>query len=255
MRKLVAYLAAGTLSTVLAFAQASGNFNASGTNAACAIGTNGDFNGGAGPLSVLTTYVKTSNGSGVTLLIRPSLVTGLYTNTKIDTTLNSASADTGIQVCVTVDGSSDNVFPKDASGQNACVIYDQRFQQVSSNLFSQLSECTSLPTGTPCGADSDCSSLGTGFTCSIPTGGTTGVCVGPNPDCNFDLILSTLAAHSYDFVAQVPGDSRPHTIRASWSTIGAGPSSRVNSCVGPGVLTVTQTKIFHQNGSLDFSNP
>ncbi len=252
MRKLVVFLAVGTLSTALAFAQASGSFNAAGTNSACAIGEGGEFNGGVGDLSVLTTTVQTSSGSGVTLLIRPSLVTGLFTNTKIDTVLNSTSADVGIQVCVTVDGSGANVFPHDEQGKS-CVIYDQRFQQVTSNLFSQLSECTALPTTTTCTTDADCAGLGTGFTCSIPEGASSGVCVGPNPNCDFDLILSTLSAHSYDFVAQVPNGD--HTIRASWSVIGEGPgnaNAKVDSCVGPGVLTVTQTKVFKQNGSLSF---
>ncbi len=246
MKRLVMLFAVGAFSAVVAFAQASGSFNAAGTNAACAIGEGGEFNGGAGDLSVLTTTVQTSNGSGVTLLIRPSLVTGLFTDTKIDTSLNSVSADVGIQVCVTIDGSTSGIL------SSPCVIYDERFQQVNSNLFSQLSECTAAPTTTSCASDADCAGLGTGFTCSIPTGSTTGVCVGPNPLCDFDLILSTLSAHSYDFVAQVPNGL--HTIRASWSVIGngPGPSARTESCVGPGVLTVTQTKVFHQNGSLSF---
>ena len=252
MRKLITLLAVGALSSALAFAQSSGSFNAAGTGAACAIGTGGAFNGGVGDLNLLETTVQTSNGLGVTLLIRPSLVTGLFSDTKISTSVPSASADIGIEVCVTVDNSSKGINPQDADG-NACVIYDQRFQQIKSDLFSQLSECTPTPTTTACTSNADCASLGTGFTCSIPTGATQGVCVAPLNDlCNFDLILSTLSAHSFDFVAQVPNG--PHTIRASWKVIGegAGPSSHVDSCVGPGVLTVTQTKVFHQNGSLSF---
>ena len=247
MRKLFAFFAVGAFSTALAFGQASGSFNAAGTNAACSIGEGGDFNGGAGDLSVLTTTIQTSSGQGVTLLIRPSLVTGLFTNTKIDTLVNFTSADVGIQVCVTIDGKTDGILSE------PCVIYDQRFQQVSSNLFSELSECTALPTTTTCTADTDCASLGTGFTCSIPAGATSGVCVGPNPNCDFDLILSTLSAHSYDFVAQVANGM--HTIKATWSVIGqsaGNPNAKVDSCVGPGVLTVTQTKVFKQNGTLSF---
>ncbi len=244
MRKLLVLFSVGSLSTALAFAQASGSFNAAGTNQACAIGAGGEFNGGAGKLSVLTTTVQTSNGQGVTLLIRPSLVTGLFTTTRISTTVPEATADVGIQVCVDIDGKTNNILSA------PCVVYDQRFQQISSSLFAQLSECTSVPTGTTCTTDADC---GTGSTCSIPSGATSGICVAPNPSCDFSLILSTLSAHSYDFVAQVP--EGPHTIRASWSTIGAGSSNKptdVGSCVGPGILTVTQTKVFKQNGSLSF---
>ncbi len=245
MKKTLLLMAVGAIASTLAFGQASGSFNAAGTNAACAIGAGGHFNGGVGDLSVLTTTVQTSNGQGVTLLIRPSLVTGLFTDTKIQTTVPTASADVGIQVCVTIDGSGTAVKPA------SCIVYDERFQQITSNLFSQLSECTMAPTTTTCTADADCASLGTGFTCSIPAGAASGVCVGPNPLCDFDLVLSTLSAHSYDFVAQVPNG--PHTIRASWSTIGEGVNpNHTESCVGPGVLTVTQTKVFQQNGTLSF---
>lgn len=222
-----------------AFAQSSGNFNAAGTGAACAIGTGGSFSGGAG-VSLLTTNIQTSNGNGVTLLMRPSLVTGLFTDTKINTNVSSASADVGIRVCVTVDGSGDNVLPV------SCAVYDQRFQQISSNLFSQLTECTQVPSATVCSTDADCTDPAYP-TCSG------GVCVGTNPNCNFDLILSTLSAHSFDFVAQVPGGS--HTVQATWSTIGQtsnNANSNVASCVGPGILTVTQTKVFKQDGSLSF---
>src|SRR5438874_733306 len=124
-----------------AFAQSSGNFSATSTAASCAIGAGGLLTGGTGT-KIFSANVSTSNGSGVTLNVRPSLVTGLFTQTKIDTTVSSASADTGIQVCVTVDGSGAGVLPK------SCVVYDQRFQQISSQLFSQLTACTPVITTT-----------------------------------------------------------------------------------------------------------
>jgi hypothetical protein len=176
-------------------------------------------------------------------------VTGLFTRTKIDTAVSSASADRGIQVCVTVDGSGDGVFP------TSCVVYDQRFQQVSSDLFSQLAECTLTVIGATCTTSADCA---TGQSCNNPTGGTlTGVCTAPNPLCNFELILSTLSAHSFEFVAPVD-NKKPHVIATSWSTVGLpannNGNSSVASCVGPGILTVTQTKVFHNSGSLSFSS-
>jgi len=223
-----------------AFAQSSGNFSATGTPASCAIGTGGNFNGGT-QQTVFSADISTSNGSGVTLDIRPSLVTGLFTDTRISTSVPSASADVGIEVCVTVDGSGKGILPTD------CVVYDQRFQQISSNLFSQLTACTMAPTTTACASDADCTSLGTGFTCNT----TSGVCVGPNPLCDFDLVLSTLSAHSFDFVVPV-GKGKPHRVEAKWSVIGSGATStsHVASCVGPGILTVTQYKVFNNSGSL-----
>jgi len=127
--------------SVAAMAQSSGNFSATSTGASCSIGDGGVFGGGTGT-KIFSANISTSNASGVTLDIRPSLVTGLFTDTKISTTIPTASADIGIQVCVTVDGSSAGVMPA------PCVIYDERFQQISSNLFSQLTECTQAPTTT-----------------------------------------------------------------------------------------------------------
>ncbi len=228
------------LTTPAAHAESSGNFSAIGTGAACAIGDGGSLSGGTAR-HVFTANIATSNGNGVTLLVRPSLVTGLFTETKIDTTISTASADVGIEVCLTVDGSGDGVLP------SSCAVYDQRFQQISSHLFDQLAECTSAPTTTACTADADCAALGTGFTCDT----TAGVCVGPNPLCDFDLVTSTLSSHSFDFVVPVSA-ARPHVIEATWRVIGsgAGPSSRVASCVGPGIVTVTQFKVFNNSGAL-----
>ena len=245
MRTTLVLLALTTLATICS-AQSSGNFSATATAASCAIGAGGTFSGGTG-VKIFSSNISTSNGNGVTLDIRPSLVTGLFTQTKIDTSVSTASADTGIQVCVTVDGNGAGVLPK------SCVVYDQRFQQISSQLFSQLTACTQATTATVCTVDTDCSGLGTGFTCNNPTGATAaGLCVGPNPLCNFDLILSTLSAHSFDFVVPVD-NKKSHVVEATWSVIGAGasnPNASVASCVGPGILTVTQEKVFNNSGAL-----
>src|ERR1019366_5235827 len=94
----------------------------------------------------------------------------------------------------------------------------------------------------------------TGGTCNNPTGGTlAGVCTAPNPLCNFDLILSTLSAHSFDFVVPV-GIGKPHLVTTTWNTVGSPivGNSKVDSCVGPGIITVTQVKLFNNSGSLSF---
>src|SRR5215469_2547443 len=243
MRKFASCLGAGALIAVMAsgsaLAQSSGNFSATGTSAACVIGAGGVQSSGT-PLTSFTANLSTGSGNGTTLDIRPNLVTGLFTETKISTSVPTASADVGIQVCVTVDNSGAGVFPA------SCVTYDRRFQQISSQLFSQLSECTTTlacGTGLPaCPAN---------FTCSVTSG--TGVCL--NNLCNFDLILSTLSAHSFDFIAPV-SSGKPHVIKATWSVIGSGVnpsgSGQAISCVGPGVLTVTQTKVFNNSGALTF---
>lgn len=229
----------------VALAQSNGNFSASGSGTACVIdGTTGALSGGVPVPGSFSANISTSNGNGVTLDIRPSLVTGLFTDTKISTSVPSATADVGIEVCISVDGS-----PIDGSGPSPvlpapCVVYDQRFQQVSSQLFSQLTACTTTTvcdlTATPpvlCPAN---------FTCSSNTG--PGVCL--NNLCNFELILSTLSAHSFDFVVPV-GIGKPHTVVASWKTVGS-PGKDAVACAGPGILTVTQTKVFNNSGGLNF---
>lgn len=261
-----------TLLASVAFAQSSGNFSASYTPATCSIGPGGVFNNTGTAIQLWSSNISTSNGNGVTLKITPSMVTGLFTKTKIDTNVSTASADVGIEVCVKVDGSGDGVLPK------SCVVYDQRFQQISSQLFSQIAACNTavcttntdceavanaicnnptglpgggicvVPTTTTCTTTADCA---TGQVCVIPAGGTSGTCdiVAGNPLCNFELILSTLSAHSFDFV--VPVDKgKPHTVTADWKVIGAGPTANVASCVGPGILTVEQVKVFNNSGAL-----
>jgi hypothetical protein len=252
MKNLASVFATALLGSVVAFGQSSGNFSATGTSASCVIGAGGILSGGT-ELAEFTANISTGSGNGTTLNIRPSVVTGLFAKTKIDTSVPSASADIGLEVCVKVDGSDVGVYPK------SCVVYDQRFQQISSDLFSQLTACTLITTTTTCTADIDCAPLGATYTCNNPAGGT-GVCVAPtaNPLCNFELILSTLSAHSFDFVVPVD-NKKPHSVSASWKIIGlpgnntGGTSSSVASCVGPGILTVTQTKVFNNSGSLTFT--
>jgi hypothetical protein len=262
----------------VAFAESSGNFSATAIPATCAIGSDGALTGGTG-ITVWSSLISTSNGNGVTLKITPSAVTGLFTRTKIDTTVSTATADVGIEFCVEVDGSGDGVLP------NSCVVYDQRFQQISSQLFSQIAACNTVV----CTTSADCATAGlTGATCINPTGLTGGgvcvvptttacttnadcavgqLCVNPtggagaglcnqvagvaNPNCDFELILSTLSAHSFDFVVPV-GLGKPHTVTATWKVIGAGTKGDASTayCVGPGILTVEQTKLFNNSGSL-----
>jgi hypothetical protein len=253
-----------------AFAQSSGNFSAQIDDTTCTLNTStGVLSPECSPTEngtecvALTAPIKISNGNGTALLVTPSMVTGLFTNTKVDTTVDTASADVGVQVCVTVtpDGSNTPVPGAVLGGDsNGCVVYDQRFQSVSSQLFSQLSECTQYDTQDACtpgaaGDDYCTTTYGSGYSCDS----TTNTCVGPNPNCNLQLILSTLSAHSYNFIVNVPGGN--YDIHAAWSLIGVStsPSGKPNNasvaaCAGPGTLTVTQTKVFNNSGSITTTN-
>ena len=265
MKKLVSLLSVAfliiTCGAVL-LAQGNGNFSATGTGATCVISQkDGTFTGpscgvpapgSTAACGMLSSSISMSNGSGNTLLIRPSLVTGLYTNTNLlSTNKNSsgitvATADVGIQVCVDVDGSQVGISP------SGCVTYDERFQQLSTNLFSTITTACTLP------------SAGAAACCTAGPGGTN-ACTTGTPDaatctaCNLDLVQSTLNAHSFDFVIPQSafGDNKAHTVHATWSVAngsatGATPGGSVLACVGPGVVTLTQTKVFNNSGSLSF---
>lgn len=223
MQKLVLVLAVLVLTSSVAFAQSSGNFSAAFFPGTCVLNGASGFSGNGTCLStgsnlndceVLNTPIKVSSGNGVTLLITPSAVTGLFTETKLTGALQTASAEIGIQVCVEIDGSGALVQGGDPNG---CAMYDERFQQVSNSLFATIAACTGSTSTT---------------------------------SCNFDLIISTLSAHSYNFVAQVPGGQ--HTVTAEWSVVDASATagSSVAACLGPGNITVTQTKVFNNSGSL-----
>src|SRR5262249_48973930 len=100
-----------------------------------------------------------------------------------------------------------------------CVVYDQRIQQVSNTLFSQLTTCT---------ADST--------------------------NCNFEILLTTLAAHSFDFVAPVGNGN--HKVVLQWAMIGSGATAggKIDACVGPVTLTVQQVKNFSTNSPISFTD-
>jgi hypothetical protein len=216
-------LVASSAATV--FAQSSGNFAADVQTAQCVLAsTNGALSGGS-TKQLFSTTIKTPNSNKTTLLITPSLLTGLYTNTYINTLAPLANETAAVVVSVLFDGSP--VAPETES--HPSVVYDARFQQISTQLFQQLSECR----------DSS------------------------NPNCDFNVILSTLSAHSFNFIVPDPGVGT-HTIDVSWALEcdnGSGSPSpekcstsftnnSAAACVGPGTVTVQQVKAFSQSGGI-----
>jgi hypothetical protein len=253
---------------VSALADSSGNFTATGTSAACVAtpatfnSNTGDFEGdtlsGGTEIASFSTSIQTPNGKGTTLLIRPSLDTGLFTATKLSTTISNATADVGIQVCVWVDPnvSARNGIRTYSGGLTVspanCVVYDQRIQQVSNTLFSNLATCIPPAPRGACTRDADCS---IGSVCINPTGGLlTGLCQAPAPGCNFEILLTTLSAHSFDFV--VPVGNGYHNVVMTWQKIGKGSTAGASTlaCVGPVTLTVQQVKNFSNDQTVRFDS-
>lgn len=211
MNRFAAVLASTVLFTVAGFAQSSGSFSANVATTQCTMSqTNGGLSGGLGQKGLLTTTVQTPNSSQTALLIRPSLVTGLYTDTKLSGTQTSATSLANVTVYVTLDGSP--VAP--ATTANPGVIFDSRLQQLNSNLTTAISM---LSSGTI--------------------------------SAYLELILSTLSAHSFDFVAPNVGGGA-HTISVAWTVTGTATNGTWAGCVGPGVLTVQQVKNFDQNSPI-----
>jgi hypothetical protein len=200
-----------------AFAQSSGSFSASSGSAECAIDdSTGALSGGFGSSALPDVTVKVSSGSGVALVITPSLVTGLFTDNKITSSSTTSTQNVGLEALVTVTGPNGPVpvVPEPAGSDG--VIYDQRFIQISSSVLGSLAGCTALATTTtPC----------------------------------FELVESTLSAHSFNFyVFGLQGGT--YTVHTSWSIEGG--TSGEAACVGPGTLTVTQVKNFSFNSPLSF---
>ena len=143
MRKVTCLLAVlfvtALYNSTAVLAQSSGSFSASYGATQCAISNNdGTLTGGIAGTSLPDVTVKVSSGSGVALVITPSLVTGLYTQNKLNQLTTTSTQNVGLRVKVLVDNSTANVVPE--IGSNG-VIYDQRFIQVNASFLSGLTTC------------------------------------------------------------------------------------------------------------------
>jgi len=207
-------------------AQSSGNFAASIQTTQCTINKVGGLpnsgslnNNGGGTL--LETYIKTPNSKFTTLLITPSLVTGLFTNTAVTTSMPTSANSAAVVVKVTLDGNP--VLPETTASPS--VIYDQRFQQLSTNIFDRIAGCEN------------------------------------DPECNIDLVMSTLSAHSFNFIAPDVGGGT-HNLKVEWEFVctdnNGNPTpctqaytvNTAGACAGPGTVTVQQVKAFSQSGGV-----
>lgn len=216
--KRILVLAAAMLCTAAgAFAQSSGNtnFSYSGDGTAC-VDAAGALNGGG--VSVLKTALKVSSGNGVAIVVRPSAVTGLLTDVTLKGSQGGGTQTGSAQASVTA-----TVKLTPLSGQPAPMItpsvpitYDDRFLQISTNLFNVLSACT----------------------VDVP--------------CFFTINETTLSAHSFDFVAQNL-QSGNYEIEVDFATSGSMTAGGTAlECVGPVVITATQVKMFQQSTGISF---
>jgi hypothetical protein len=221
-RMLILMLGAiASLCATVAFAQSSGNIAFSTLQTVCEISASTGQQscvdpatgqpvscptfGAATPLMAAT--IQTPSGSGTGLVITPSLAVGLFTNTKVSgsgTLTGSNSQVTGVLVTVTVDGQPAAPEVAVAAPPGATgVVYEQRFQQLST----------------------------TNLQCS----GTSG--------CAIELVLSSMSAHSFNFV--FPNLQQGTHFIDVYATLTNPPNTTTAAaCVGPGTLTVVQVKAF-----------
>jgi hypothetical protein len=237
---------------ILAAATSSGSFTASVDNEACTI------NGANGTLSApITAQVDLTPKAGLQVkvptdtdvVINPSLVTGLYTQNNINKLNPTSLQNVGLFVQVTIEPTGPltgpiSIAPKTtatggtgtaslctlpagapAGSVTSCVIYDQRFIQVTSSVLSALATCFLDPIS--------------------------GALVCPNA---FSLTESTLSAHSFNWYANLPNQGAYNIIVTAnlvdtGSVLQSGSSA---ACAGPGTVTVTQVNNFSQNTPAQF---
>jgi len=250
----LAIVALALLGSPAAWAQSSGNFVATVDNTVCSVNT---MDGNLMPPPPIPpspgSLITTGPGGGTMqaiiklpgslpgLLVTPSLATGMYTNTQTATFLAPPvppSQTAAIVVAVT-----------DTLGSNTVTLTPNQ-TCVDTSATVTTTPCTS-PGGTcVCGVvyDERFQALST----TIPT------FFG-----NIDLVLSTMAAHSFNFTeGSVPGGT--HTITMQWvfgcddgtgklSTAQCMNSFAPNSaaaCAGPGTLTVQQVQNFQHDSQI-----
>ena len=213
------------LNAPVGFAQSSGSFNFASLPMQCVVNSsNGALTGGVGgTVTSLKTTMKTSSGNGNVFVINPSAVVGLLTNVTISSkqTTASTSAQAGVDFQVTVTPLSGQ--PDPAVIPSAPVTYEDRFIQLSSNLFSAIaSQCLANPDG---------------------SGG-----------CFLSFSQSTLGAHSFNWiVAGLQSGNYGVTVQWTPSTlVSDGNYAQAATCVGPVNIIVTQNKIFNQSTGIAF---
>jgi hypothetical protein len=178
--------------------------------------------------TVLTADIKTPNKKD--LLIGASFETGIYTRTKVKGKGGdplTASAEGNLQIRVLIDGVTTKVLPKE-------VTYDYRKQTLNAVLGGVIEQCT-------CVVD--------------PLTGTCTIIVADNCDVTdeeIELILDTMAAHHFNFVAK-DLTSGEHTVEVQISiSSDTNGDATATVTVGNGSLTVEEVRAINQDGGIVF---
>ncbi len=214
----------GTLMVSFAYAGPSSKFSAQVSTVAL-IDWTAKTPGIDGWKKVLETTIKTPNKKD--LLIGASFETGLYTKTNVKSmagTLDTSAATAGIKIVVKIDGNDVN------PGE---VIYDKRAQTLSAKLGGILTSCTDANGDGIIDAVTECT-----FT----------------PE-EIELILDTMAAHHFNFVAanldpgvhKVEVFAKIETLTSSIAGL-----AEAKALVGKGSLTVEEVRATNAPDGIEF---
>jgi len=200
-----------------------------------------------GPTKILDIDIKTANKKD--LLIGVSLETSILTRTKAkgkNGSADSESASGAITVCVEVDGqnSDPDVAPD-------CVTFDKRVQTLNTVLGGVIESCEDTCTfndnGTPSNSADD-------FCDGEPDGIITVAFECVVTDEEIELILDTMSAHHFNFVARDlgPGDHEI-SILVSGTTGNSSTDSSATIGIGQGSLTVEEVRAVNDGTGIEFN--
>lgn len=193
----------------------------------------------AAPKTVLSTTIKTPNKKD--LLIGVSLETVLFTQTQVrgrGGSTDSASSSATLEVSVLLDGKPFD--PRDLSGAfPSKVVFDKRAQTLSATLGGVIQSCFDLNGDGVIDVATECTVT----------------------DEMIELILDTMAAHHFNFVA-ANLSSGTHTLEVKVgigvdTSSGAG-SASATAGVGRGSLTVEEVRAINQvvpGAGIEFNFP
>lgn len=186
-----------------------------------------------GSAVIMETAIHTANNKE--LLIGVSLETGLFTQTQVkgkNGGSDSASAATGIDVTVYVDGKP--ALP-------GTITFNQRQQELNAVLGGVIESCTFNTDQNADGAIDDSLTIIIEDDCLVS-------------DEEIELIQRTMSAHHFNFVApNLPSGDHVITVEAkisSSSTSGSG-SASATGLVGKGSLTVEAVRAINQPGGIN----
>ena len=252
MKKLAAVCAIAILTTTVAFAQSSKATAAINTAVGCKLATQttiGDTVPGSchdiftgAPIAmtpdnfvtIMHNTIKVSNSQS--LFVSPSLVTGLYTNTKVKTTTGSTST-------ATAEG---GVFLR-------AIVTNQSTGAVTvgypvARCTADLTGCSQDVNGTfGVTLDSRVQTLSQTLSdCVVTVGTTTGSCTF---DLTTDLLLKTTSAHTFNFIFPSIGVGSYNVeiqaaVNANATVTGSGTAASA-AAFGLGSLTVESVRLVH----------